>query len=230
MDTSIQARLKILKQGFERNRIIRYTKQYNQKEVFECIEAIGQMYVPKFKIDEYNRGSFTELTKYFFADETFAGDLHSGILLRGAPRTGKTLGLMIMNRIATFYTLGYCFDGVDYPFTFFIEDTGDVAKRYEDKGNIALKNGNTQRMYCLDDLGFENNFVKHYSNECNVVKEIISARDLYKKTHGFITAATTNYMYEVGEKRVFKELYGERIELRMKGMFSEIVFKGKARI
>jgi hypothetical protein len=234
MDTSLKARLDELRQVFNRNRVKRFRAPYDMKEVLECIEQIGNMFVSGFKIDHDNHLAFIDLIKYFFADQTFTGDLYGGLLLRGAPRTGKTLALMIMNRVSQLYDLHYEFDGKKYGFQFFIEDTGDIARKYEDKGNSALKNGNTKRLYCLDDLGFENNLVKFYSGDCNVVREIITCRDMLKKTHGFITAATTNYKYDIPDpasgKRIFVKLYGDRVELRMKGMFTEIIFKGNPRI
>ncbi len=230
MDATIKSKLRLISENLGRKRITRFSFPYDKKEVFECIYYVGKMFVSNFAIDEYNSPAFENLVKYYFSDSTFPGDLYGGILLRGLPRTGKTLGLMIMNKIAQIYDLYYSIDGQKQSFQFYIEDAGDIARKYEDKGNVALKNGQTKQLYCIDDLGFENNFVKHYSNDCNVVREIITIRDLARKTHGFITAATTNYMYEIEGKKVFAELYGERVELRMKGLMTEIAFKGKPRV
>lgn len=61
------------------------------------------------------------------------------------------------------------------------------------------------------------------------MEEILTARYESFLKYNTITHATTNFIFDSTGTRPFKQLYGERVEDRMKEMFNEITFKGESK-
>ena len=67
------------------------------------IERIGQMFKPKFVIDDLNRSAFEQLFWYFTGQfENFTGDPEKGILAVGNVGAGKTLAMVVMQHFLEF--------------------------------------------------------------------------------------------------------------------------------
>lgn len=84
------------------------------------------------------------------------------------------------------------------------------------------KYGNSDTIYCFDDLGIEQN-MKHFGNESNVMAEILLSRYDLLRYRGIITHATTNLNANELEK-----LYGNRVRSRLREMFNLITFPENA--
>lgn len=76
----------------------------------------------------------------------------------------------------------------DYP----VVSTRKIAAEfYADGFQVIHKYGQTNKVYCFDDLGIENN-IKQFGNETNSMAEILLNRYDLHVNFGIVTHATTN--------------------------------------
>jgi len=185
---------------------------YNFKKSWYYLQELGrQKFGPKFKLHPADKKIIYKLIAYFIRDEenckTHGIDLNKGILLNGPVGCGKTSLMTLMKHFA--YS--------DH--NYIIKTTRDVAIEFNDVGYPAItKYGKSNKIFCFDDLGIENN-IKHYGNECNTIAEVILCRYDLRIYEGVVTHATTNLIAEELEK-----LYGNRVRSRLRSMFNLIAF------
>lgn len=164
-----------------------------------------------FRILRVNKTILKKLMVYAIRDEEnckkYEIDLDKGILLVGIIGCGKT-SLMQLFNILTHQHRKYI-----------VKPTRTIAGEFLQNGYEAIsKYGNTDKIYCFDDLGIEQN-MKHFGNESNVMAEILLSRYELLRTRGIITHATTNLNANELEK-----LYGNRVRSRLREMFNLITF------
>ena len=196
--------------------------QYNYQEVISWIERKGQdLYGTKFRIIETDYDIIYRLIAYFLKDEQTAHrfniDLNKGILLTGPVGSGKTTLMNIMKHLAKTEQKFIVKPCRDISIEFINEGYGIIHKYSIGKPNQA-----DQRIYCLDDLGVENN-LKYFGNECNVMAEIILSRyDLFisKKIPTHITTNLSASEIEIQ--------YGIRVRSRLRELCNLIAFDNKA--
>lgn len=134
-------------------------------------------------------------------------DLNKGILLIGPIGCGKT-SLMTLLKHFMYLEMNYL-----------IKSTRDISAEYNIDGySTILKYGKSTKIYCLDDLGVEQN-VKHFGNECNTIAEILLHRYELLLSQNIVTHATTNLNANELEK-----IYGNRVRSRLRSMFNLIDF------
>ena len=188
---------------------IRY---YNFKKTWYYLEELGQkQYGSNFKLHKSDKLLIYKLLIYFIRDEENCKihniDLDKGILLNGPVGCGKTSLINLMKH--------FVYSNHNY----IIKSSRDVAIEFNDIGFPTItKYGKSEKIYCFDDLGIENN-IKHYGNECNTIAEIILSRYDLLIYEGIVTHATTNLNAEELEK-----LYGNRVRSRLRSMFNLIAF------
>jgi len=196
------------------------------------ITAIGNGYIRDFKIDEYNVKQIENIIRYFYFDPNFEGEPEKGLLLIGPKGTGKTLIMVIMQKLLTMLKKQFMVDGYDENCnTFGIEPTHRITAAYESTGHPGIMKYTEKNIFCFDDLGEEEKLCKYYTNEINVMAKVLTDRYFNFVTKALITHATSNYplVDTKTEAHYYLDFYGARVEDRMTEMFNVIVFKGNSR-
>ncbi len=188
-------------------------RQYNFKKSWHYLQEIGQQkFGTKFHLNPQDQKIIYLLLIYFIRDQEtcaeYGIDLEKGILLNGPVGCGKT-SLMILMRLFAYPEHRYT-----------IKSTRDIASEFNQEGYpIIQKYGkSSNKIYCFDDLGVENN-MKYYGNECNTVAEILLQRYDLQIMEGTVTHATTNL-----NAQELEELYGNRVRSRLRSMFNLVTF------
>lgn len=168
-----------------------------------------------FRILRVNTTILKKLMAYAIRDEEYCNkfdiDPDKGILLVGTIGCGKT-SLMQLFNILTHNHRRYT-----------VKPTRAIAGEFLQNGYDTIhKYGNSDTIYCFDDLGIEQN-MKHFGNESNVMAEILLSRYDLLRYRGIITHATTNLNANELEK-----LYGNRVRSRLREMFNLITFPENA--
>ncbi len=168
-----------------------------------------------FRILRVNKTILKKLMMYAIRDEENCKkhniDPDKGILLVGTIGCGKT-SLMQLFNILTHQHRKYT-----------VKPTRAIAGEFLQNGYDTIhKYGNSDTIYCFDDLGIEQN-MKHFGNESNVMAEILLSRYDLLRYRGIITHATTNLNANELEK-----LYGNRVRSRLREMFNLITFPENA--
>ncbi|MBN9294007.1 MAG: ATPase [Flavobacteriia bacterium] len=168
-----------------------------------------------FRILRVNTTILKKLMAYAIRDEEYCKkydiDPDKGILLVGTIGCGKT-SLMQLFNILTHQHRKYT-----------VKPTRTIAGEFLQNGYDTIhKYGNSDTIYCFDDLGIEQN-MKHFGNESNVMAEILLSRYDLLRSRGTITHATTNLNANELEK-----LYGNRVRSRLREMFNLITFPDNA--
>jgi len=187
-------------------------RHYDFKKCLQHIDEEGKKrYGQKFTIDKSDHKIIYQLLCFAIREEeqcaNFGIDLNKGILLIGPVGCGKTSLLTLIN--------DFMFKDQKYQ----VKSTLEIASEFNNEGfTIIHKYGFRQKVFCLDDIGVEQN-MKYYGNECNTIAEILLLRyDLFVN-FGIVTHATTNLNAEELEK-----LYGARVRSRLRSMFNLISF------
>lgn len=170
---------------------------------------------PNFKLKKEDAKILYTLLLYAIRDqencEKMGLDLKKGILLNGPVGCGKT-SLMTIFRELMYHDKFYS-----------IKSTREIASEFNIEGyQTILKYGKSQKIYCLDDLGIEQN-MKHFGNECNTIAEILLHRYELQISQGIVTHATTNL-----NANELERLYGNRVRSRLRSMFNLIAFPKEA--
>lgn len=168
-----------------------------------------------FRIMRVNTTILKNLMVYAIRDEEnckkYDIDPDKGILLVGTIGCGKT-SLMQLFNILTHSHRKYV-----------VKPTRAIAGEFLQNGYDTIhKYGNSDTIYCFDDLGIEQN-MKHFGNESNVMAEILLSRYDLLRSRGTITHATTNL-----NANELEMLYGNRIRSRLREMFNLITFPENA--
>ena len=204
------------------------------------IERIGQMFKPKFVIDDLNRSAFEQLFWYFTGQfENFTGDPEKGILAVGNVGAGKTLAMVVMQHFLEFLEKSGHYVGIAFKPHYHIVKCNEIKSDFADQdigGLKTLKPYKTRHVvYCFDDLGEEYNAKQpmaiHFGVQINVMENILTSRAELFKVHHTLTHCTSNYLIQSldGSKKYFQDFYGKRVADRAAEMFNTIVFEGGSR-
>lgn len=174
-----------------------------------------EKYGDNFRIMRVSKLILVKLMSYAIRDEAYCRkydiDPDKGILLVGTIGCGKTTLMQLFN-LLTYEHRKYI-----------VKPTRAIAGEFLQNGyETILKYGSSDKIYCFDDLGVEQN-MKHFGNESNVMAEILLSRYDLLRSRGIITHATTNLNANELEK-----LYGNRVRSRLREMFNLITFPENA--
>jgi len=196
---------------------------YSYPEIIDWLQTKGtELFGPHFNIPEHDHPVVYRLIAYFLKDEQaafqFGLDLSRGILLAGPVGCGKTSLMTLMKYLAPpdrKFILKPCRD-ISFEF---INDGYSTIHKYA-KGKLYETEA---RIYCLDDLGVENN-LKYYGNECNVLAEILLSRYDIFISKRLPTHITTNLSASEIENH-----YGLRVRSRLREMVNLIAYNKNAK-
>jgi len=191
---------------------------YDYAAVTTWIENKGrELYGTKFRIIESDYPVIHQLISYFLRDEQtafhFGIDLDKGILLAGPVGCGKTTIMNVMKYLTK------------AEYKFIVKPCRDISIEFINDGygiiyhySIGKSYQSGQRIYCLDDLGIENN-LKYYGNECNVIAEVLLSRYDIFISKKIPTHITTNLSATEIETH-----YGVRVRSRLREMVNLIAY------
>lgn len=190
---------------------------YNFFLTMKYLSEIGQSkFGTHFRILKVNKLILQKLMMYAIRDEENCKkhgiDPDKGILLVGTIGCGKTSLMQLFNLLTHQHR------------KYVVKPTRTIAGEFLQNGyETILKYGNSDTIYCFDDLGIEQN-MKHFGNESNVMAEILLSRYDSLRYRGIITHATTNLNANELEK-----LYGNRVRSRLRELFNLITFPEDAK-
>ena len=191
---------------------------YDYKDVMNWIERKGiELYGSRFRLKEADHPVINRLIAYFLRDEhtafQFGIDLDKGILLAGPVGSGKTTLMNVMKHLTK------------AEHKFIVKPCRDISMEFINVGysiiqqySIGKAHHAEQKIYCLDDLGVENN-LKYYGNECNVIGEVVLSRYDIFISKKIPTHITTNLSASEIEAH-----YGIRVRSRLREMMNLIAF------
>lgn len=196
------------------------------EQYFKFLHQKGQeQYGNHFKINPSDHNIILKLIAYAIKDanasQNFQLNLNKGILLSGPVGCGKTTLMTLINQIQPTQNRHIIKPCREISFEF-IQDGYETIHKYSKNSFIFKNNQPTNKTYCFDDLGVENN-LKYFGNECNVMAEILLSRyDLFIQKQ-LITHITTNL-----SASEIENIYGNRVRSRMREMFNLISFDKNA--
>jgi energy-coupling factor transporter ATP-binding protein EcfA2 len=196
---------------------------YDYADVIRWIERKGiELYGTRFRTIENDHPVIYRLIAYFLRDEQtafqFGIDLDKGILLAGPVGCGKTTLMNVMKHLTR------------TEHKFIVKPCRDISIEFINNGygiihkySIGKPFQYEQRIYCLDDLGVENN-LKYFGNECNVIAEVLLSRyDIFINKR-ITTHITTNLSASEIETH-----YGVRVRSRLRELCNLIAFDNKTK-
>lgn len=192
-------------------------KYHNENYLFtKQIELVSQLLLLYFTGDINFMMKYEEMTEQ-------KGSLNKGLMIVGDIGTGKSELFSIfrmystqVNRLNGFksYTSGEIVDNLNI-----------VGKAYfQQFSHNYQAQGQAKPITCyVDDIGSRNETVMHYGSKYNAMEEFLNIRyEVYKRYRKLTHLSTNLYPSEI------KEIYGNRIENRMKEMFNIIELKGES--
>ena len=179
------------------------------------------MFGKNFKIYKEDEPIIFKLCSYFIQDHYSCAqmgiDTNKGILLTGPVGCGKTSLMQLLLNLAPHKT------------TYEIVPTRNIVYSFNATGFGIIEKNSQSKSMCFDDLGSEPTG-NYYSNECNVMGEILLSRyELFVKMNSSNqpsitknhskTHITTNLNAQELENK-----YGNRVRSRLRTMFNLICF------
>ncbi len=180
------------------------------------------MFGDNFRIYKEDEELIFKLCNYFIQDHYSCAqmgiDTNKGILLTGPVGCGKTSLMQLLLHLAPHKT------------SYEMVPTRNIVYSFNATGFVIVEKYIQPKNICFDDLGAEP-IGNHYSNECNVMGEILLSRyDLFTSHPELVSGAlqnkfrikthiTTNLNAEELETK-----YGNRVRSRLRAMFNLISF------
>lgn len=222
------------------HRIERYKSKFSVDDGMNLIEAFGRAITPKFKLDEFNKWTYTQLVRWLFGDPTMEalnptqprakvrGVLTKGIYLAGRTGTGKSTALTLLAALADAFQVRIVIDNCTRPIAWQEVRTDDVVYEFRRSGTyckLMSKIGRSvdfrrEQILCLQDLGTEPLESNYMGNKTNPVQSVLEARGDDLAT---LTLISSNI--PLGHEALAKG-YGDRVQSRLCGMCNYLTIDG----
>ena len=219
------------------NRIITPNGEFDPDLHWQILKKVAG---DDWKFDDNNIPVFNYLLYYFNGQPPeslppltpFEYNLDKGILIMGNVGTGKTTTFKIIQKYLSYLNQVH-------PNNFqFIESREIIREFSKDKYTGLEKftfnpthneHGSIHKVpkaICVDDIGLEQDEVKHFGDTVDVMSEFLADRYTIFQDRKFrkLTHATTNL-----DRNNLKKKYSERIADRMREMFNIIQMNGESR-
>lgn len=228
---------KFNKEYWDKVTTVPVAKKYTAEELRYKLQLSRTANGKRFTIDSDNMAAVNALCLYFSDDprlKEYGYSHEKGLLLMGGLGVGKThlMSFFFVNQKQS-YVMTPC-RGVENRWVNAKQEDRDEIKYYSQPIEGAVNSnpyGHKSLAICLDDLGTETVPSKRFGEEKNVLSEILLARYdqwvlMAEPTVklSYTTHITTNL---TGDK--LKELYGERVNDRLKEMCNVLVFPNGAK-
>jgi len=190
---------------------------YKMEVALFVVERIGRSLDPGFVMTPEVQAVYIKLIQYFHADPEFPGELEKGLMLMGPTGTGKTLAMQVMAIYRQIDNTAFIFNRKVCKMNFEVVDVNHVINSYISNFYDGILVYLTRYIVCLDDVGSESEYAKHFGNKIDVISYILTER--YSKR--LLTFATSNFPL-----KTLEEKYDDRIISRMYALFNFITMKG----
>jgi hypothetical protein len=190
---------------------------YDMDIALAVVFRIGKSIDPGFILAPEIKEVYKKLVQYFHADPAFPGELTKGIMLMGPTGTGKTLAMKVMAIYREIDNTKFILHNQVFKMNYEVVDVSIIINSFIGNFFDGIKIYMNRYVACLDDIGAETAYAKHYGNKIDVISHILSER--YSKR--LLTFGTSNYPLEILETK-----YDDRLISRMYAMFNFITMKG----
>lgn len=195
--------------------LVNTTKQYNFNTCLSFILERGKkLYGDEFIINQFHKDALYKVLIYAIEDpatlDRLDMSLDKGLLLMGAPNSGKTAALQL---VKPFFSRKKQYD---------IKTCRSLVHDFMQRGfdaTIGFENLNAKPI-CLDNLGKEQ-LAKHYGYSCEVVNNIIESHyeQRFDQSYPRIHITTSLSPTEIEDR------YGQHFRRMLQQMFNVVVFK-----
>lgn len=216
--------------GFERVKI----ENYDMKNSFDVITAIGKMRSPRFTIDDENRFAYENFIKWCHADTTMRalnpmtgeeiqGDVNRGIYIAGNTGSGKSwcLEIMLAYAQAWEFEIRFLDEKSNKPLLWRINRADEICECYSEKGETSRFK--KFPIIGIQDFGQEPKETLYMGNRMNVLQQVIEYRGDRRDQ---LTLITSNLRIS---SEILKKDYGDRVQSRLCEMCNYLEIKGKDR-
>jgi len=190
---------------------------YDMEIALSVVKRIGKGIDPKFILTPKAREVYVKLIQYFHADPDFPGELTKGLMLMGPTGTGKTLAMKVMSIYREIDNTKFVMSNRIFKMNYEVVDVNQIVNCFIANSFDGIKIFLTRYVTCIDDIGSETLYAKHYGNKTEVISHVLSER--YSKK--LLTFATSNYPLEILEDK-----YDDRLISRMYSLFNFITMNG----
>jgi len=184
---------------------------WTAKRIYQLMSWTSQtIFGKKLVVNEGNKKLIVALCYFIKRDDRFESELEynpqKGLLIRGATGLGKT------------YLVECVKDNPLNPIL--IQSVLDITEGIRKNGDYEINMGNKRLLY-FDDVGTEEQVVKHYGTNLMFFKNFIESYYLKNKTFNRLIASTNLNFKQM------ESLYGFRVVSRMRDMFNVLDVDGK---
>ena len=205
-------------------KMIRIPTQYDYKDIYFRIRNFTEMLGWQgFSLRYYNYCAMVGCLAWVLRDKDIANnlgiDLNKGLLIMGAPNSGKTLFMDLLSRIVIPIT--------EDPRPFQLHFCTMISDQYSQEGRKVLDPYSYRHPpvgFCFDGLGKEL-ATSYYSASFEVMNKLIIDRADCYTLSGTITHLTTHLTGNQIENR-----YGSEVRGKMKFMFNQIPLENEKRV
>lgn len=211
--------------------IYRQKQKVTFEQGMEALEAIGQIMIPGFVIDQHNRFAYENLVRWVINDpgamcntpegDTAPANLSKGIYIQGNTGSGKSMALDMCRTLCNYFGLKVRTEAYGTPVSLAWNTyrADEICEAYARDGDLFT--WKSTPCLCIQDFGSEPGETLYMGNRRRVIGSIIEARgDMYN----LITLISTNLrINKVGE------IYGQRVASRLVQMCNIITLTGPDR-
>ena len=208
---------------------------YSANLSMKLVEAIGKKCYPGFVIDDDNRFAYENFVKWLHGNQTMRaidpdtkrevpGDMLKGIYIAGGIGTGKTRCTEVMENYARRFEFLIKYDddeNTESSIGWRSVSSNEIVEQY--KKNVSLKEFETPKILCIQDLGGEPSEAVAMGNRVNVLREVLQSRGSKPDCLTIITS-----IYAMNSPTI-TETYGERVADRLYGMCNYLELYGGSR-
>lgn len=191
---------------------------YEMAVALIVVKRIGRSIDPHFELTPDVKEIYIKLIQYFHGDPAFPGDLTKGIMLMGPTGNGKTVAMSVMAIYREIDDIRFMLNNKTVRLIYEVVDVSHIVNSFITKFYEGIQTYTSRYVLCMDDIGSEIDFAKHYGNKIDVISFILSERYSNK----LLTFATSNYPLQTLEEK-----YDDRIVSRMYALFNFIPMKGE---
>ncbi len=200
--------------------------------VLKEMEVVGRSRLLSFAIDDDNRFAYTNIARWLAADPAIKqfnpetgmeefGDVTKGLYIAGPAGTGKTWAVEILKYLARWHGVKFSTFNSDRLLDITAFRADEIAADYARTGDIEMYVN--ERVLAINDFGSEPPETLYMGNRVNVLRQLIERRG---DDPSKITIITANV--PMNSKRL-ADIYGDRVQSRLRAMCNNIVIKGKDR-
>ena len=152
---------------------------------------------------------YLNLIKYVHGDESGTMDTEKALGFMGNTGSGKTIAMKIARRYMKIDDVFFIRNNKKIPFTFNIVSAWQIVREFSNRGYDGIEWMIREPVFCIDDLGAENQTVNWYGSKVDVIEYLLEERYAQKNITHFTTNLDTEKLAEIYGTRVRSRLIGD---------------------